>query len=129
MKKIIAIVLLLAFCLCLCGCRQADRVAYNVSKEADNFNVTRRLVVINARSDELIFELVGRFSITNNSANELAIICETGPNEYKKHFVYLNEWTLYFVEDIGGAEVSTYQYEVNFLPQMLIDPVDITFND
>ena len=129
MKKIIAIVLLLALCLCLCGCRQADRVAYNVSKEADNFNVTRRLVVINARSDELIFELVGRFSITNNAANELAIICETGPNEYKKHFVYLNEWTLYFVEDIGGSDVSTYQYEVNFLPQMLIDPVDITFND
>ena len=28
------------------GCRQADKVSYNVSEEADNFNVIRRLTVI-----------------------------------------------------------------------------------
>ena len=33
------------------GCTQANHVSVNVSKEADNFNVIRRLTVINTRSD------------------------------------------------------------------------------
>ena len=49
----------------LCGCTEANRVTYNVQKEADNFNVTRRLSVINARSDKPILELIGNFSISN----------------------------------------------------------------
>jgi hypothetical protein len=123
------LVLLLVVVVLLGGClRQADRVAYNVSKEADNFNVTRRLAVINARSDEPIFELIGNFSLKNNTTNELEIICEVGRGVYKKHFVYLNQWTLYVVEDVSGAYVSKYHYEVNFLPEM-IQPITVTFND
>ena len=112
----------------LSSCRKAERVAYNVSKEADYFNVTRRLAVINARTDTPIFELVGNFSVRNNTANELEIICEVAPNEYKKHLIYLNEWTLYVIEDVSGAEVSPYHYEVNFLPEMFV-PFTITTND
>ena len=110
------------------GLRQANRVAYNVSKEADNFNVTRRLAVINARSDEPIFELIGNFSLKNNTTNELEIICEVERGVYKKHLVYLNQWTMYVVEDVSGAYVSKYHYEVNFLPEM-IQPITVTFND
>ncbi len=39
-----------------------------------------------------------------------------------------NEWTIYVVEDVSGAYVSKYHYEVNFLPQM-IKPVTFTSND
>lgn len=124
-KKIAVIILVLAMTVTLTGCRQAGRVSYNIGKEADNFNVTRRLAVINARSDEPIFELIGRFSLSNNSKSELEIICETGPNQYKKHFVYLNQWTIYIVEDVSGATVDPYHYEVNFLPEMLV-PFTIT---
>lgn len=101
------------------GCRQSTITSYNISKEADNFNVTRRLAVINARTDKPIFELVGKFALSNNSnTNELEIICQTGPNEFKKHYVYLNEWTIYIVEDVSGAHVDSFHYEVNFLPEM-----------
>ena len=113
----------------LAGCTQASRVTSNISKEADNFNVLRRLTVINARTDSPLFELVGRFSLSNNSDNELVVTCETGPGEYKKHYVYVNrEWTFYVVEDIGGANVDPYHYEINFLPEM-IQPFVITMND
>ena len=74
-----------------------------------------------------MFELVGVFSIDNNSENELEVTCQTGENEYKKHYIYLNEYTIYTVEDVSGANVSQYQYEVNFLPEM-IKPVKITNN-
>lgn len=101
------------------GCRESSRVAYNVSKEADSFNVTRKLTVLNVRSDKILMELTGTFAIANNAAKELEIICKTGDNTYKKHFVYLNEWTVYTVEDISGADVDPYKYEITFYPQML----------
>ena len=103
----------------LTGCRQSQRVAYNVSRQADSFNVTRKLTVLNVRSDKILMELTGTFSIANNTANELEVICKTGKNEYKKHFVYLNGWTVYTVEDISGADVDPFKYEIVFYPQMI----------
>lgn len=131
MKKLKLIVLgivLISYLFILCGCTQVNRVSYNIGQEADNFNVSRRIVVINARTDKPIFELVGNFSIQNNTANELEIICEIDNNVYQKHFVYLNEWTMYVVEDLKGAEVEKYHYEVNYLPEM-INPFKIVSKD
>ena len=129
-KKIIKVMSVFMLIVAMCtGCRQSERVSYNVSKEADNFNVVRRLTVINARTDKPVFELIGTFSIeTDSTDNQLEVICETGKNEYKKHFISLNEWTIYVVEDIGGADVNKYRYEVNFLPEMIL-PVTVTNND
>lgn len=130
MKKIIVMLMVLVMCLTLfVGCdRQSDRVSYNISQQADNFNVTRRLAVINARSDEPIFELIGNFALSNSGYNELEIIVEVAPGVYKKHFVYLNEWTIYVVEDVSGAYVDPYHYEVNFLPEMIV-PVTFISED
>ena len=129
MKKFIAIALLtVAIIVATCGCTQADRVSHNVSKQADNFNVTRRLAVINARSDEPVFEIIGNFSISNTSTNELAVTVEVAPGTYKKHYVYLNQWTIYVVEDVSGAYVDPYHYEVNFLPEMIV-PVTFISED
>lgn len=118
-KKFIVSILAIMLIGGLCGCREADRVSYNVSQEADNFNVIRRLVVINARTDKPMFELVGAFSFTLES-NRIIAIVETGPNEYKKHSIGLTEWTLWSVEDVSGADVNKYRYEVNFLPEMIL---------
>lgn len=131
MKKIILIslsLILIFMTLLFTGCAEADRVSYNISKEADYFNVTRRIVVLNMRSDKPMFELIGRFSLKNNTTNELEVIVEVEPRVYKKHFIYLNDWTMYVVEDISGANVDKYKYEVNFLPEMIV-PVKFTSND
>lgn len=128
MKKIIAIILLAMVLLLCVSCTQAERTSYNISREADRFNVTRRLAVINARTDKPVFEIIGNFSISNNANNELEIVCEVENGKYKKHFVYLNEWTIYTVEDVSGAYVDNYHYEVNYLPEMII-PVTITMKD
>ena len=128
MKKFAAIVLTLAVCGAMfTGCRESDKVSYNVSQQADNFNVIRRLTVLNARSDKPLFELIGAFSFTLED-NRIIAIVETGPNEYKKHSVGLNEWTLWVIEDISGADVDKYRYEVNFLPEMII-PIEFTSDD
>jgi hypothetical protein len=106
------------------SCRPADKVAYNVSKEADEFQVTRRLTVVNTRSDNIMFELEGTFSIKKEEDGDLAIICKVGEDKYKKHFVYLNEWVTYVCEDISGADVNPYHYEVkiySIIPHIEVD--------
>lgn len=126
MKKIILVIALLLCAVIMAGCdSQAYVVSQNISKEADNFNVIRRIAVINARTDKPLFELIGAFSISNNSHKELTVTVQTGPNEYKKHFVYLNDWTMYVVEDISGANVNSFRYEINFLPEQII-PITFT---
>ena len=101
----------------LTACTEANRVNRNINQNADNFNVTRRLEVINARTDKPLFELIGNFSVSNNSANELVLTVELADGTYKKHYVYLNEYTMYVVEDLSGSDVTPYHYEINVLPQ------------
>jgi len=117
MKKFLSLLLAAVMVTCLlAGCTEVNQVSRNIGLEADNFNITRKLTVINARTDTVLLELVGTFSLQNNSASELEVICEVGKGVFQKHFVYLNEYTLYVVEDISGANVDKYHYEINFLP-------------
>lgn len=132
-KKILDWIKLLGFgvlivTMTLTGCTQSGRVSENISQEADNFNVVRRITVINARTDTVLLQLTGTFALKNNSNNELEVICELEDGKYQKHYVYLNEYTLYVVEDLSGSNVSKYSYELNFLPKM-IPGVKITSKD
>ena len=109
-----------------CGQRQSDRVSYNISKQADNFNVTRRLTVINTRTDKCLLQMTGKISI-EDVQDGIAVLVELDRKKgiYQKHYVYLNENTMYTVEDVSGTNVSKYAYEVEFMPQTL-SPVRIT---
>lgn len=104
----------------ICGCTEADRAKRNVQQEADNFNVERRLSVINMHSDKPILELTGYFSLSNNDNHELEVTIEVENGKYKVDYIYLNDWTMYTVEDISGAHVDKYHYEINFLPEQII---------
>ena len=129
MKKIIGSIMILIICaIVLSGCTEVNRVSHNIGQQADNFNITRRIVVMNARTDTVMFELIGNFSLQNNTSNELEIVCEVDNNVYKKHFIYLNDYTLYVVEDVSGAYVDKYHYEVNYIPEMIV-PITFTSQD
>ena len=118
MKKVTAVIaMMLLICLTATGCTEASQVSYNISKEANKFNVTRKLTVLNARTDTILLELTGTFALQNNSDNELEVIIETAENKYQKDYVYLNDYTMYVVEDVSGASVDKYHYEINFLPE------------
>jgi hypothetical protein len=51
------------------GCREAERVSYNVSKEADSFNVTRRITVFNVRTDKVLWQMTGNFSTQSSNGD------------------------------------------------------------
>ena len=115
MKKIFAMMLVLV-CLvgCFTGCSEASNVNHNLSQAADNFEVVRKITVYNARTDLIILEMEGLMSLANNGASELVVTCRTGENEYKKNYVYLNEYVIYVVEDITGTVTDPYHYKIHF---------------
>lgn len=128
MKKYLLAIVMVCCLFMLCSCTEADRVNANLSKEADNFNVSRRIVVMNMRTDTVLLELIGTFSISNNSSRELVVTCELPDGTYKKNYIYLNDWTAYIVEDLKGTAVSKYSYELNILPT-LAGTYKLTFDE
>ena len=130
-KKIVAVmavVMLAAAMLMGCSSTEASQVSHNVSQEADNFNVLRRFAVINTRTDKVEFELIGAFSLDASSYPKIKVIVEKEDGSYLKHIIGLNGDTFYVVEDLGGAKVNKYKYEVNYIPETII-PFTITEND
>lgn len=123
-KSLIAAILLTA--LCLTGCEtEAQRVSYNISQEADNFNTIRQITVINCIQGDVLFQMTGKMSITADvSDNQLEVIVEDDNGKYKKHFIGLSDNVTYVVEDVTDGDVSKYHYTLNFNPKMWI-PVDV----
>ena len=117
MKKIMVIMMALTIvcgCFALTGCTAADNVNHNLTQAADNFQVVRKITVYNARTDLIVMEMEGYMSLSNNSTNELVVTCRTGADEYKKNYVYLNEYVIYVVEDVTGTTTDPYHYKVKF---------------
>ena len=114
MKKIL-LALALAASILLCGCTsEADKANYNISKQADYFESERKITVYNARTDKVIMEAEGYMSISNNSNNELVCTVKVGPDTYRKNYIYLNDYTMYVVEDITGTHTDPYHYKLYF---------------
>lgn len=105
LSLIAAALLALLITAVLTGCSEADKVNANISKQADYFESERRITVYNARTDKIILETEGYMSISNNGSSELVVTCKVGPGEYKKNYIYLNDYTLYVVEDILTCDV------------------------
>lgn len=125
-KKIVAIALGLSMCFGMTGCStESEKVTYNMKQEAENFNVLRRFAVINTRTDKVEFEMIGAFSREDSSKNQVTLVVEMEDGTYKRHIIGLNRDTMYVIEDLGGAKVNNYKYEVNYIPESIV-PVTIT---
>ena len=112
--------------LLLSGCSSdADIASHNISKEADQFRVKRRIVFVNLRSDTYLFVITGNCSIeTDLTDNQLEVTCKVGDDKYQKHFLYLSNEITYTVEQLEYSEVSKYDYEIVFKPESII-PIKI----
>ncbi len=117
-KKIAVMVLMLAMVVVMTGCSEAEKANYNMSKQADYFDCERKITVYNARTDKVILEAEGYMSISNNTNNELVCTVKTGANEYKMNYIYLNDYTMYVVEDISGTHTDPYHYKLYFHTEM-----------
>ena len=129
-KKIILIVLLVVTVLVLSSCRQADTVRHNLKREADDFNIRRRITVLNTRTDTPMMQITGLLSIDVDKDGDLNITIEKEPNQFVLNYAHLSQDTTYIVEQIETKEVNKYQYEIKFYPTQLISGfLDVKLND
>lgn len=109
----------------LAACTDADVASSNISKAADNFEITRRVVFYNGITGDYILSLEGRCSLGNQDrARQLSVTCKTGPNSYKKHFLGLSDNVTYFAEQLEVADVSVYHYRVTFKPSVIVPDIN-----
>lgn len=118
---IIALIALLVILLGLGGCSEADIANSNITKQSGYFECERRVTVYNARTDKVIMYIEGYIDISNNSHSELVVTAKVGGGQYKKNYVFLNDYTLYVVEDINGTHTDPYHYKVYFHTNILPD--------
>lgn len=127
MKKIIYLLGLLGSIFILTGCMDdADVVSNNLSKDAGNFKVLRRITFINTITDEVLYTVEGNMAITADVAdNQLEITAQTGDDQYQKHFLGLSPTTVYIVEQLEWKETNKYQFKITMKPSALIPDVEV----
>ena len=108
----------------LAACEDDASVAsYNLSKAADMFEIDRRVVFYNGINGEYMLTIEGRCSIEDQKT-QLEVVCKTGPDAFKKHFLGLSDNVTYFAEQLTARDVSAYHYRVVFKPQVIVPDVD-----
>lgn len=126
-KTIVAPIAALAAGVALTGCggqSDADVANHNLSKAADQFELNRRIVFYNGVTDQYMLTIEGRCSI-KDEGDQLEVVCQTGPGEYKKHFLGLSDNVTYVAEQLDGANVSVDHYRVVFKPSTIVPDIEI----
>lgn len=123
-KKLIAITIFMT--LILSGCTAKDKVSYNISRDADEFRVVRRVVFYNSITDTYMMEMVGNIAIDLERDGIIEVIAKIGPDEYQKHYLGLSDNVTYTVEQLGVSDVSEYKYRMIFKPESIV-PVDLEY--
>lgn len=130
MKRILIAVILCVIVFVLSSCTQAQNVRHNLKREADDFNVRRRITVLNTRTDQPMMQITGLLSINVDSDGDLNITIEKAPGEYVLNYAHLSQDTTYIVEQIETKEVNKYKYQIKFYPSQIVSGfLDVKLSD
>lgn len=125
MKRIVAVLAVLG-ATCIAGCASsADKVSKNLSTEAEQFNVQRRIVGINGITDKVEFEVEGRCSIEPGIARSLEVTCKHGLHDYRKHYVGLADNMFFIATQLKGLDVSEYRTKIILKPENIVPDLDL----
>lgn len=126
MNKIVTFVAVLMGIVLLAGCNDADIVSSNLSHDADNFKVQRRITFINTVSDEVLYTVEGNMAIAADTEdNQLEITAQTGSDQFQKHFLGLSPTTVYIVEQKEWQDTNKYQFKITLKPSAVIPDVEV----
>ena len=124
-KKLIAFATVVVAAVLMVSCSKADRVSHNLSREADEMNITRKVTVINGITNQTIFQATGQMSIEYvEERKQLNIIALDDEGNYKKHIIGISDNVSYVVEDVTGMKGIDTKYRMYFNPNMIL-PVDV----
>lgn len=108
----------------LSGCEfdtEANTASREAKDDAEHFEVGRRFILYNTRTNTIELEILGAFSREDDNGDSVALIIKTGENQYKRHIVRLNPDLCYVIEDLTGYDIGKYQYSIKYFPESLSD--------
>lgn len=100
----------------------SDVASKNLSKDADNFKILRRVVFVNGITDKYLLSIEGYCSIVD-ADGQLEVTCKVGDG-FKKHFLGLSDNVTYFIEQMDATGVSTSHYKVIFKPSVIVPDIE-----
>lgn len=124
-RTAIALAGLIAAAAMLAGCTSdADKASENISTAADNFEVQRKIVGVNTRTDKYLFYVEGRCSIER--AGDLIVTCKHGENDYRKHIVGQATDVAWVTTQEAGIDVSVYHTRIIVKPENLLPGLELS---
>lgn len=123
-SKILTLAMTLAAAAALSGCStDADVASRNLSQDADQFKIPRRVVFLNGITDKYILSIEGNCSVMPSSG-QVDVICKLPDGTFLKHSEGLSNNVTWFSQQMTGVDVSTLQYKVIFKPESLVPDFD-----
>ena len=121
MKKIVKIMFALmiaAMIIFVSGCNQADTMRNNIQKEADKFNVYRKITFVNLYTGQLLYSAEGYFSVQTTYTNEyqgqqeIGLVFNVAKNEYKMDYFSIAENVCYVIEQTENTPGDPYHWKI-----------------
>jgi hypothetical protein len=101
----------------------ADVASKNLSKDADNFKINRRVVFYNGITGDYMLSIEGFCSVDPADATNLTVTCKVGDG-YKKHFLGRSDNVTWFAEQLDAQNVGTDHYRVIFKPSVIVPDIE-----
>lgn len=122
MKKVVVAVLAVGV-LALAGCSSDSQVVNdNITKDADNFKILRRIVFYNGITDSYVLSVEGYCSV--EPGGTIWVTCKIGET-YKRHMLGRSDNVTWFAEQLEAVNVSSSHYKVIFKPSVIIPDVEV----
>ncbi len=122
MKKLLLLLIPIIFY----SCTDSFVASANISTDADNFKIYRRIVFYNGITDKYIMTIEGYSSIEYDQIdNQLEVTVKTDDGRFLKHFLGISDNVTYFIEQLNPEYVSDKNYKVVFKPSVIIPNFEI----
>lgn len=121
-KAISLVVLSIAILIIMCcmvlftSCSKAGTITHNIQKEADEFNVYRKMTFVNLYTNEPLYSAEGYFSVQTTYSNdyqgqqEIALTFLVGYNKYKMDYFSIAENVCYVIEQLENTNTDPYYW-------------------
>lgn len=101
----------------------ADVASRNLSKDADNFKINRRVIFYNGITGDYMLSIEGFCSVEPQDPTNLTVTCKVGGG-FKKHFLGRSDNVTWFAEQLDAQNVSADHYRVIFKPSVIVPDIE-----
>lgn len=102
----------------LSGCSKADTVTHNIQKDADKFNVYRKITFVNLYTNEPLYSAEGYFSVQTTYSNEyqgqqeIGLVFKVGADQYKMDYFSIDNNVAYVIEQAQNTTTNPYHWKI-----------------